>query len=373
MKILLLSDPNSAHTYKWVKSLLEKGCELFLFGVSGYDKEQYSGFSNLQIDSYGIDETVIRSGEGNLSKLQYLFALPRIREVIRTFKPDIVHAHSASSYGLLGALSGFSPFVLSIWGLDIFTFPRKSIIHKNLIRFILGKADYILSTSKVMAAETNLYTNKKIFVTPFGIDLDMFKSEKVERVCKEDDILIGIIKTLEKNYGIDFLIRSFKILKDRNKNLPLRLLVVGKGSQEAELKSLAKELNLNGSVIFTGAVEYKDVPKYQNMLDIAVSLSHFEGFGVSTIEASACEKPVVVSNVGGLAEIVENNLSGFIVPPSDPEATAAALEKLALDKNLRLRLGKKGREIVREKYFWDDNVNLMIDIYKMVLSKKTNL
>lgn len=367
MKILLLSDPNSAHTFKWVKSLIERGCEIYLFGVSGHDKKLYSNFKNLQVESYGIDETVVKSGEGSLSKLQYLYSIPRIRQVIKSFKPDIVHAHSASSYGLLGALCGFSPLIVSVWGLDVFTFPRKSAIHNMIIKYVLKKADYILSTSNVMAEETKLYTSKEIQVTPFGIDMDMFKPEKVKKICGDEDIVIGIIKTLEKNYGIDYLIKAFKILKERNTNLPLKLLVVGKGSQEAELKKLAKELNLNGTVIFTGAVEYKDVPKYQNMLDISVSLSHFEGFGVSTIEACACEKPVVVSNVGGLAEIVENNKSGFIVPPSNPEATADALEKLVLDKGLREKLGKKGREIVKEKYYWDDNVSRMLDVYQTVL------
>lgn len=372
MKLLLLSDPNSAHTFKWVKSLVERGCEIYLFGVSGHDKKLYSSFKNLTVESYGINETVVKSGEGSLSKLQYLNSIPRIREVIKLFKPDIVHAHSASSYGLLGALAGFSPLIVSVWGLDIFTFPRKSALHSLLIRYVLKKADYILSTSEIMAKETALYTSKEVLVTPFGIDMEMFKPEKVKKICGDEDIVIGIIKTLEKNYGIDYLIKSFKILKERNQSLPLKLLVVGKGSQEAELKKLAKELNLNGTVIFTGAVDYNDVPKYQNMLDISVSLSHFEGFGVSTIEACACEKPVVVSNVGGLAEIVENNESGIIVPPSNPEATAAALEKLVLDKELRLKLGRKGREIVKEKYFWEDNVDLMMDIYGKVIKNKTS-
>ena len=221
-----------------------------------------------------------------------------------------------------------------------------------------------------MATETNRYTSKHISVTPFGIDLDIFKPEKVESICNENDVVIGIVKTLEKNYGIDYLIRAFKIVKERNKNIPLKLLIVGKGSEENALKGLASDLGLNGCVVFAGAIEYSEVPKYQNMIDIAVSLSEYEGFGVSTIEACACEKPVVVSNVGGLAEIVENNKSGLIVPPADPEATADALEKLILDKELRKRLGKKGREIVREKYFWDDNVKLMMDIYKKVVERK---
>jgi len=259
---------------------------------------------------------------------------------------------------------------LSIWGLDIFTFPRISFLHKKLIQYVLGKADYLLSTSKVMADETKLYTSKSVAVTPFGIDMSIFKPTKVKRIFGDDDIVIGTIKTLEANYGIDYLIKAFKILRERNKELPLRLLIVGRGTQENELKQLARELNLNGSVVFTGAIDYCQVPEYQNMLDISVTLSHFEGFGVSTIEACACGKPVVVTNVGGLAEIVEDNKTGFIVPPADAEATADSLEKLVQSKELRERFGGNGLNLVRQKYYWDDNVRTMMGIYKKVIEDK---
>jgi len=89
---------------------------------------------------------------------------------------------------------------------------------------------------------------------------------------------------------------------------------------------------LTTRLIFTGKVPYNEVPKYQNMLTISVSVSDSESFGVAILEASACEKPVVVSNVGGLTEVVEDGVTGIIVPPRNPEKTAEAIEKLLLDK-----------------------------------------
>lgn len=362
MKLLLLSDPNSVHTIKWAKSLAQNDIEIIIFGLGDFTVNDYDEISNIEVKT--LNEKVTRD-EGALSKLKYLKALPLVKGIIKDFKPDIVHAHYATSYALLGALSGFHPFVLSVWGSDVFSFPLKSPIHKMMLKYNLKKADKILSTSHVMAKETKLYTNKDIEVTPFGIDMQQFRPMEVESLFDENDIVIGTVKTLEDKYGIEYLIRTFKIVSDKYLNLPLKLLIVGGGSLESSLKKLVKELNIEDKTVFTGKVPFTDVPKYHNMLSVSVSVSvsNSESFGVAIIEASSCGKPVVVSNVGGLPEVVEDGISGFVVPPRDPRKTAEAIEKLVLDKSLRGQIGRNGRERVNKLYNWEDNVKQMINIY----------
>lgn len=367
MKLLLLSDPNSVHTIKWAKSLAQNNINIIIFGLGDFTVKDYDGISNIQVKT--LEETVTRN-EGSFSKLKYLKALPIIKQIIKDFEPDIVHAHYASSYGLLGTLSGFHPFVLSVWGSDVFSFPLKSPIHKIMLRNNLKKADKILSTSYVMAKETKLYTNKDIEVTPFGIDMEDFKPMEVESLFNKDDIVIGTVKTLEDKYGIGYLIKAFKIVSDKYPALPLKLLIVGGGSLEKYLKNLSKELNVEDKTVFTGKVPFSDVPKYHNMLSVSVSVSNSESFGVAIIEASSCAKPVVVSNVGGLPEVVEDGVSGFIVPPRDPEKTAEAIEKLVLDKDLREQIGQNGRERVKKLYNWDDNAKQMIEIYNNIIKNQ---
>jgi len=361
MKLLLLSDPNSPHTIKWAKSLAKNNIDIIIFGLGDFTVKDYDGISNIQVKT--LNETVTRD-EGAFAKLKYLKALPTLKQVIKDFKPDIVHAHYATSYGLLGALSGFHPFILSVWGSDVFSFPLKSRLHKMMLKYNLKKADKILSTSHVMAKETKLYTNKNIEVTPFGIDMKQFRPMEVESLFNKSDIVIGTVKTLENKYGIEYLIRAFKIISDRYQKLPLKLLIVGGGSLESNLKSLVKELNIENKTLFTGRVPFTDVPKYHNMLSVSVSVSNSESFGVAIIEASSCGKPVVVSNVGGLPEVVEDGVSGFVVPPRDPQKTAEVIDKLLLNKNLREKIGKNGRDRVKRLYNWDDNVKQMIRIYK---------
>jgi len=365
MKVLLLADPNSVHTIKWAKSLAQNNIDVFIFGMGLFSVKDYDGINNISVRT--LNENVARD-EGVLSKISYLKALPIIKEIIKKNKPDILHAHYVSSYGLLGALSKFHPFILSVWGSDVFDFPNNSFIHKTILKYNLRKADKILSTSEIMAKETQLYTKKSIEITPFGINTDQFTYQQGnDSLFDKDDIVIGTIKSLEPVYGIEYLIKTFKIVSDNNINLPLKLLIVGSGSLEKKLKGLVKSLNIEKQTIFTGKIPHSEVTKYLNMLSIFVALSKKESFGVSVIEASACEKPVVVSNVGGLPEVVDNNNTGFVVTPKSEKEAAKMIERLVLDQKLRTKMGKAGRERVKKLYNWDNNVKQMITIYNKII------
>lgn len=369
MKVLWISDQSSSHTIKWIRSLSGAGIDVFLFGLSSCPLELYASLPNVRVSSLGLGLNVIRAEQACFKKLSYFSALPKIKRIIQDFKPDIVHAHYATSYGLLGALSGFHPYVLSVWGSDVFDFPKVSFWHRCLFKFNLTRADKILSTSHVMALETSRYTNKAIEVTPFGIDLDTFKPDLVASYFAPEDIVVGTVKALEKQYGIEYLIRAFHQVRCRHPQLPLKLLIVGGGSLQSYLKGLASNLGLDNCVVFTGRVPYDDVSKYHNMLSVSVSVSNSESFGVAIIEASACEKPVIVSSVGGLPEVVEDGVTGIVVPPRNVTATASAIERLILNEELRCKMGCAGRERVRSLYDWNSNVSQMINIYKRILAR----
>ncbi|MGE0825500.1 MAG: glycosyltransferase [Candidatus Binatia bacterium] len=367
MRILLLSNPGSAHTIKWATSLAEQGLDLCLFGLQNYDVSLYENYKNIQVYSLRLPSSIAEVRATKIAKLIYLKAVPRLRRMIVDFQPDILHAHFASSYGLIGALSGFHPYLVSVWGADIFEFPRKSFVHRALIKFTLRKADSVLSTSRVMAKETTRYTEKPIEVTPFGIDLERFKPRAVTSLFAKDDIVIGTVKGLDKTYGVEYLIQAFGILAKKYPNLPLKLLIVGGGPLEMPLKKLAKELGIENRTTFAGRVHYDQIVDYDNMLTIFVALSaESESFGVAILEASACEKPVVVTNIGGLPEVVEHRVTGMVVPPQHPEAAAAAIEQLIHDEDLRWKMGKAGRERVKRLYDWNVNVAQMIRIYRDV-------
>lgn len=360
-KILILGDANSYHIQKWVSGIVSEGYTVKIFSLT-----PYSG--NFLRDE-GID--IYASSFAGKSKLLYPFAINELWKLIKEYKPDIMHAHYASSYGLLGALSRFHPFILSVWGSDVFDFPNISPIHKAIFKFNLMKADRICSTSHIMKEEIKQYTNKHIAIIPFGIDLNLFKPLSVHDIFSVNDIIIGTVKALEKKYGIEYLIEAFFILRQRIKEYPVKLLIVGKGSLDAKLKAKVKDLGIEGETVFTGFIQPAEIPFYQNALSIAVfpSIDNSESFGVAAVEAMACEKPVIASDVGGLPEVIENNVTGLIVPPANAEKLADAVEILVRDEQLRIKLGKQGRERVEKLYNWKDNLDSMIRMYEELIPR----
>ena len=369
----MLGDGSSIHTKKWASSLLKRGVTIHLFSLKSFDKNDYP----LENFTFTVVDCQKRSSKfGRLGKISYLKVIPELKKQIRHFSPDIIHAHFATSYGLLGALSGFHPLMISVWGSDVFEFPKKSFLHRSIIKYNLSKAVAISSTSHAMAEETRKYTDKPITVIPFGIDLDKFTNLSMDKsidraLFNENDIVVGTIKLFEKIYGIDVLIKAFSIVSEKRKDLPLKLLLVGDGSQMEEYKKLCDNLEITDKVHFTGMVAHNDIPLMHNVIDVFVALSYAESFGVAVVEAQACEKPVVVSNVGGLPEVVEDEKTGFIVPPGDEFAAAAAIEKLVADTELRKTMGRAGRKRVVALYNWDKNVDQMMDVYSEILEKDT--
>jgi L-malate glycosyltransferase len=357
-RVLLLGDANSSHMLKWASGVVSSGYEVKLFSLTPYSSEV--------LQESGVD--VVCSSNAGKNKLLYPLAINEVKKLIREFKPDILHAHYASSYGLLGALSGFHPFVMSVWGSDVYSFPKISPLHKWIFKFNLRKADRICSTSNTMKEEIKKYTGKDISVIPFGIDLNVFKPFYAHHVFKDDSIVVGTVKTLEIGYGIEYLVDAFALLKKKLRGYPVKLLIVGKGSLDGKLRGMVKDLGIESETVFTGYVSPAEIPFYQNMLTIAVFPSLYESFGVSVVEAMACEKPVVVTNVGGLPEVVEEGVTGLIVPPQNAEKLEEAIEKLVKDKQLREQLGKQGRQRAERIYNWENNLAEMMGIYDKLLT-----
>lgn len=368
MKILLLSDLNSIHTKKWIKALSEKGIEIQAFGLGRPQDDFFDQFENVTVHHA---EFTNQYGKSGLNKLKYLKVVKRLKQIEAAFSPDIVHAHYATSYGLIGTFLKHENFLISVWGEDVFSFPKESIFKKILFKRNLRKAKAIFSTSQVMAKEAEKYTEKKVNVVPFGVDVSVFRPDN--QVIREEYLVIGIVKTLEDKYGIKFLIEAFSRVLKTNPSLSLKLLIVGKGRKEYELKSQVASLGIEKFVEFTGAVPHASVPSYFNQMDIVVVPSVLDGesFGVAAVEASACEKPVIVSNVGGLPEVVIEGITGLICEPRNATCLAEKMDLLIRDEHLRIQLGQNGRMHVLQNYDWNQNVALMVSYYNTIYNSIT--
>lgn len=361
MKIIFLGEATSIHTIRWVNSLSEKGIEVILVSLKG------------EVDIIGkINENVKVIYLPFGTKLGYYLNVFALKKIISKEKPDLINAHYASGYGTLGRFSGFNKKLLNVWGSDVYDFPNESKVKKRIIEKNLKSYTAIASTSYCMAEETKKYLedkSKEIFITPFGVDTKKFKNLNIEK--NKNELVIGIVKTLTENYGIEYLIRAIKELEntlDIENYKKIRLLIYGKGELKNKLEALTKELQIEDKVIFKGYISNEDVPKALNEMDIFVVPSINESFGVAAVEAMACEIPVIASSVGGLKEVIVDKETGYLVPKKDHKEIAKYLKKLILDKNLRTSLGENGRKRVLENYDWNSNVEYMIKIYEEIIN-----
>ncbi len=363
MRLLLLSAGSSIHTARWANGLSRAGIQIYLATQHPVRQEIDREVEVIQFP--------YRGNPG-------YFLMPfKLKKLARSIRPDIMNAHFASGYGTTGRLTRWHPYLLSIWGSDVYRFPERSPMHRALVRRNLMAADAVASTSHCMAdqARTIAAGLGEIPVTPFGIDLAMFSGVPVPMRDGEDTLVIGTIKAMEQTYGVDTLIEAFALLASKlaadghplGKRVALRL--VGDGAQMNELRSLAARLGVADRVTFVGAVPHKQVPAELAKLDVFVALSRQESFGVAVLEAGAAGLPVVVSDAAGLAEVVIDGSTGIVVPREDPAAAMGALYRLATDPPIRTAYGQAGREHVRDNYAWERCVERMLSVYERTIRK----
>lgn len=366
MKILMLADPCEPHTIKWVDAITNRGLEVVLFSFVSADTRFYRNRRQLTFYDCGLSREVVTLRDGHLSKLRYLRALPALKKIIRKHQPDILHAHYASGYGFIGALTGFQPFVLSAWGSDVLHFPGISPLHKGLIRFVLRRARQVCSTSHYMVTAIESLGGKSPEVVPFGVDTDVFYREREAQSRQE--VVLGSIKNLKPEYSIHTILEVYRRVKQMLPQQEMRLKLVGDGSERGRLEQLARSLGIADEVDFLGHQPYQGIARYHNMLDIYINLSVMESFGVSVLEASSCERPVVASDTGGLREVVRDGDTGYLVEPGNVEQAAQAVRRLILDPGLRQRLGANGRQWVSQNYSLSQSVDKMFSLYEQIIN-----
>ena len=360
-RVALLGPANSIHLQRWARGLVDRGHAVCV--ISQHDCERH-------LLPAGA-EFVLLPHRGELGYFRNAW---RARLALRRWRPEILNAHYASGYGTTAALCGVRPLLLSVWGSDVYDFPYESAWKGRLIRHNLRRASAIASTSEAMARQVRRLVPQigDIAITPFGVDMHAFAPDAFQRdrAC----ITIGIVKTLAPKYGVDLLLRAMAaLLRDtRVQALPqaCRLMIVGDGPQRGALQTLAAELGIAERTHFAGAVPHADVPAWLHRFDMYAAPSRLdsESFGVAVIEAGACGLPVVVSDAGGLPEVVLHERTGLVVTREDVAALQAALTRLVLDAPLRARLGANGRTHVAQAYAWPRCIERMEAVYERVVA-----
>ncbi|WP_322509119.1 glycosyltransferase [Anaerolinea sp.] len=253
-------------------------------------------------------------------------------------------------------------------------------------RRVLQISDRIIAATLAEKAQLQfLYQadEGKIRIVPPGVDTARFYPIPREEACEAigippEDRMLLFVGRIEPLKGLDTLMRAIAILRECGVqcHVPHYLAVVGgdpsasgeKLSDEmARLQALRRELHLEDLVLFLGKRAQDTLPYYYSAAEVLIMPSHYESFGMVALEAMACGTPVVASQVGGLAFLVQDGLTGYVVPDGDPQALSERLRLLLMDSELRQRMGMQAAAYARQ-YAWENIVERLLGVYSEVLT-----
>ena len=334
MKICYLGDAPSPHVQKFAEYFSKIGNEIHIISLRKAD------YKNATVH--------LIPRRTPFEDLNYLLSFPWLRRTIKSTDPDLLHAHFLTSFGLLGALAAFRPYILTVWGSDLLVTPKKSLVHKWLLKFTIKKADLIFAVADFMKRELISYgaPAEKILISPMGVNLESFNDHGREFKEKGEHRLLSI-RALIKNSNIDVIIKSVGILRD--KGIKVLLIIANRGPEEQYLRRMTNELELNGRTNFIGFVEHSNVSEYFKSSDIYLSVTTSDGAPVTLLEAMACGVFPIVSDISANGEWIKNGVNGFLVPLGDPVALADKISLAIKDKNFREKAAKINRNLVKRR------------------------
>jgi L-malate glycosyltransferase len=311
---------------------------------------------------------------------QYLLALTNtIARVAEKEQLDIVHAHYAVPHAtaaylarqMLDVSPGRTPrTITTLHGTDI-TLVGSDPSYRRVVAFSIERSDGVTAVSRSLRADTisALGVNRDIDVIPNFLDCDEYRRKPDPglraRLCPPGryDALVIHISNLRPVKRVDVALEVFRRIRRR---VRARFLVVGEGPDRADVERQAAEHGLGDDVVFLG--EQDDPVALLSISDLFLLPSIQESFGLAALEAMACGVPVVASKIGGLPEIIEDGVTGFVCPPDDVEGMAERGVALLTDPGLHARIAANAASLVRSTYCTARVVPLYEAAYRRVLA-----
>jgi len=308
------------------------------------------GSSVRRLEKAGVDVSVIDEPDDRA-------AVRALAEMLAEMEPEVIHNHMyrAEVVGtraalLLGEMGCKRPAIIS----TVHSSRVRCVDDRVALRQLTPLMDRLIVVSKAIelkiqeegrtGAPTSLIYN--------GVDLQRYNHQQPcctlheEYLIPESAPIVGVVARLEAEKGHRVLLEAWPLVLDEHPEA--WLLVVGEGSERNSLEAQAGSLGISDHVVFTGRRE--DVPAVTAALDVAVLPSYREAQGLSVLEAMALSRPVVASNVGGIPEMIEDGVTGLLVPPGNREALADAINHLLSDHPYADMLAKRGHDLVHDRF-----------------------
>jgi glycosyltransferase involved in cell wall biosynthesis len=291
--------------------------------------------------------------------------LRRVRATLKRLKPDVVHTHlvHADVYGTLAALGTRAAVVSTKHNDD----PFRAGPFRHLERLLARRVDRVIAITDALArfsVERGGLPAGKVDVVHYGLAAAEPWGESA--APPPGGPLLLSVSRLVPQKGLDVALRALAPVRERVPDA--RLAVLGEGPERAPLQALAGELGLADAVLLPGRVA--DVRGWLDAAELLVHPARWEGFGLALLEAMLAAKPVVATRVSSIPEIVVDGETGYVVPPDDAAAVAAAIVRLLEDDALRARLGAAGLERARREFSVDRMADATLAVYERALASR---
>ncbi len=365
MKVLHLGKyyppyPGGIETYSQVvcEHLAEKGMLIDILVSNNINKFEHNIINKVNI--YRLPRKFV------LSTIPICPTMPvMVRYLVKHNQYDLIHLHFPNPMAEISILgvSRIKRLIITYHTNPGFTYKIKKI-YIPIIRLILKRADKIIVTSEPFLKSSPLlesYRNKCV-VIPICVDdyyLDNSTDLPYDDISNKYGNFILYVGNLSSYKGVQYLIEAIK-------NLDINLVIIGEGPYETDLKQLSQSLGILNRVFFLGKISNKSILKaYYKTCRLFCLPSLMETFGIVLVEAMACGKPVVSTELGtGTSYINHNNVTGLVVQPRSSEALSGAFNKLLNNDTLRIQMGNNARNRVNAEFATIKIINSLVALYK---------
>jgi glycosyltransferase involved in cell wall biosynthesis len=372
----------SPHVYHLSKNLAEKGVKVYVvtcdFPGAPIHETLNGGVEVFRVDSY-------KNPSPDFASWVYLMNMNMQKEAAAIVKSlggvDIFHAHdwlvANASIGLKHVFR--KPLLATIHSTEV---GRRNGVHTDYERMIheteawlTYEAWRVICCSNYMVSHAKWafgLPEDKLVMIPNGVEAKEYEKSNRDlhqfrqRFALPEEKIVLFVGRLVYEKGIHVLINAVpKILEKVN----AKFVVVGNGYMKDSLSEHVKRIGLAHKVLFTGFVDDETLRNLQKCADVSVVPSLFEPFGIVALEAMAAKSPVVVSDTGGLSEIVEHDVTGVKVYPNNPDSLAWGVARVLLDEDYADRLRENAYRLVLENFNWEKISQQTKNIYEKVLGE----
>ncbi len=335
---------------------------------------------------YGVEPQILEEMKRTPNFKSDREAYKKIKEIIKEFQPDIVHTH-ASKAGALGRRAAFAckvPVVVHTFHGHVFHSyfnPLKTNIFKAIERRLARRSTGIIAISELQKQELSqvhkICPANKIKVIPLGFDLEKFRVNLTEnRISvrdkygiKDEEVAVAIVGRLAPIKNHDFFLKLVESILSKGIE-KVKFFIVGDGELKNEIEEKCKEINAKfGEKVFMTSW-IKDIATFNAGMDIMCLTSDNEGTPVSLIEGQASSLPIISTDVGGVKDIVDEGVTGFVIPKGDLNQFTEKMALLIENEEIRKKMSQNGWNFVRDKFHYMRLASDMGKYYRELLKKK---